>query len=116
MSFLSNKEYFKKYRSNIIGATSNQYMLIFNEETEITGKMFFKVKKYGKFNYRLFFSNMTDSTYSDGSVSKANMCGDEYLIKEAYIGVNLGFSPDEIPQVRIPVTFDKKKDKQVKKG
>lgn len=116
MLYLSNKEYFKKYRSNTIGASGNQHMLIFDKETQITAKMFFKIKKYGKFNYRLFFSNLTDSTFSDGSVSKANMSGDEYFIKEAYIGVTLGFYADLEPEIRIPVTFDKKTEKKVGKG
>lgn len=115
MSYLTNKEYFKKYRSNVIAASGNQNLISFDEKTEITGKMFFKVKKYGKFNYRLFFSNMTDSTFSDGSVSRCNMSGDEYFIKEAYIGSVAGFDPYQGVESRIQVTFDGKNQKNVEK-
>lgn len=115
MAYLTNAELFKKYRSNTVAASGNQNLLVFDEKTQITGKMFFKVKKYGKFNYRLFFSNITDSTFADGILSKCNMSGDEYYIKEAYIGSVAGFDPYQTPESRIQLTFNGQKQKKVEK-
>lgn len=115
MAYLTNAELFKKYRSNTVAASGNQNLLVFDEKTQITGKMFFKVKKYGKFNYRLFFSNITDSTFADGILSKCNMSGDEYYIKEAYIGSVVGFDPYQTSESRIQLTFNGQKQKKVEK-
>ena len=86
MEHLPNKEYFRKYRSNTLASTSNNYMLIFEEEKIITGRIYYKVRKSGKFNYRFLFSDLVDSTFADGRVSRANLSGDGYEILSAYAG------------------------------
>lgn len=84
MGLLANKEYFKKYRSNTFAGTCNNYMLSFENETVVTGRVYYTVRRYEKLNYRFFFSNIADSTFDDGSISYANLKGDEYTIIKAF--------------------------------
>ena len=86
MERIPNKEYFKKYRSNTVASTSNNYMLIFDEEKTVTGRIYYKVRKSGRYAYRFLFSDIVDSTFADGRVSRANLCGEGYEIVCAYAG------------------------------
>lgn len=69
-----------------MASTSNNYMLIFDEEKTVTGRIYYKVRKSGRYAYRFLFSDIVDSTFADGSVSRANLCGEGYEIVSAYAG------------------------------
>ncbi len=81
-----NKEYFRKYRSNTMASTSNNSTLFYDDEKTITGRLYYKVIKSGKYNYRFLFSNIADSTFGAGEHSRANLTGGEYEILCAFAG------------------------------
>jgi len=78
-------EYFKKYTSNTIAGSGNQKLFIMNENEIRTGRVFYKIAHSGKYNYSLLFSNITDSTYADGSFSHKNMICSSWKIIEARV-------------------------------
>lgn len=79
-------EYFKKYSSNTYAGSGNQ--LYFNmQENEIrTGRIFYKISVCGEYNYSILFSNIIDSTYSDGSISRKNLICGSWKLHNARIG------------------------------
>lgn len=78
-------EYFKKYTSNTIAGSGNQKLFIMDENEIRTGRVFYKIAHPGKYNYSLLFSNITDSTYADGSFSHKNMICEPWKIIEARV-------------------------------
>lgn len=75
-------EFFKKYTSNTIGGTSNQFVCSTEGKTR-TGRVFYKIRTGGKFPYSFLFSNILDSTYSDGSVTAKNYICDSWDLQSA---------------------------------
>lgn len=113
---IPNKEYFKQYRSNTTAGTCNNYILKFDEEKTVSGMIYYKVRKHGKANYRFLFSNTVDSTFADGSISYANLKGDEYTVIEAYAGDGgTSVNPNEDIEL-VNISFDGQKSKNVKSG
>ncbi|MFA7637115.1 MAG: SGNH/GDSL hydrolase family protein [Monoglobales bacterium] len=81
-------EYFSKFTSNTLAGSGNQLFFTNEIETEInTGRVFYKIFKGGKYNYSILFSNIIDSTYSDGEKSHKNIVCDEWVIESAQIGI-----------------------------
>lgn len=78
-------EFFKKYVSNTIAGSGNQKLFIMNENEIRTGRVFYKIAHSGNYNYSLLFSNITDSTYADGSFSHKNMICEPWKIIEARV-------------------------------
>ena len=111
------KEYFRKYRSNTLASTSNNDTLFFKEEKTVTGRLYYKVRKSGKYNYRFLFSNIADSTFAAGENSRANLVGGEYEILSAFAGNsetadNTSLSADTLQKV----TFDHQIGRHVGEG
>lgn len=80
-------KWFDTYNSNTLGASGNQsYFVSKNEEIHI-GRVYYKVYSGGRYKYSLLFSNIIDSTFSDGSWSHCNLVCDEWEIKRMIIGV-----------------------------
>ena len=67
------------FASNTLSAAGNQYFFETNGE-KITTRAFFKITAGGRFNYFLLYTNIIQSTYSDGSESKANDILPEWTI------------------------------------
>ncbi len=64
---------FEKYASNTLASNGNQTFMKRNKGARpSTGLVFLKVFKGGKFNYVFGFSDVIDSTFADGSVSRSN--------------------------------------------
>ena len=107
---------FKTYVSNTLAGTSNNYILKWDKEKTVTGRMYFKVCEHGEFDYKFFFSNSVDSTFSDGSVSAANAMGEKWTILSAFAGdggERIGvFSED----ILTPVLFNKSIEKEILPG
>lgn len=78
-------EYFEKYTSNTVAGSGNQFYFTGDKEEVITGRIFYKITAGGRFNYSLLFSNVIDSTYSDGSISRKNLVCAEWKIIDARI-------------------------------
>ena len=121
-------EYFKKYTSNTVAASGNQYHFI-SDGRRITGRVFYKITNGGKYGYSLLFSNIMDSTFADGSISNKNMICDPWTIHSARVarcGKDAfadGFTEAEvIKRVNdslcgfVSLTFDGKTEKQVAPG
>ena len=117
METIPYKEYFGKYRSNTMASTSNNSTLFYDEEKTITGRLYYKVIKSGKYNYRFLFSNIADSTFGAGEYSRANWKGDAYEILCAFAGDSAtaecaSLSADTL----LKVTFDGQTGRQVGEG
>ncbi len=97
--------YFKQFSSNTIGAGANQSFFEMKEGEVRTGLAFFKIAASGKFAYSLLFSDVIDSTYADGSKSRANMTLGGWTIHSLKVGRCRSFpyseikkaNPDKIP-------------------
>lgn len=78
-------KYFDKYTSNTCASSGNQ-LYFSTEGKRCTGRVFYKIFKGGEYGYSLLFSNIIDSTYSDGDVSHKNLICGEWIIHSAKIG------------------------------
>ena len=106
-------EYFEKYVSNCTAGTGNQSFFYTDDDKKIyTARAFFKPTVSGKHAYSFLFSNIIDSTYSDGSHSRCNRVLDEWYIDSA----NVCTCDDFDAGVFVPLTFDGKKSKKVSPG
>lgn len=93
--------YFDKYYSNTLGAAANQSVFTMNEGEERTSRAFFKIFAGGEYEYSLLFSDTIDSTFADGSVSRANdTLGDWEIISGSV------YSCPEFPECRTPADVD----------
>ena len=61
--------YFDKYVSNTCAGSGNQMFFNMNEDEVRTGRMFYKIFAGGEYNYSILFSNIIDTTFSNGAVS-----------------------------------------------
>lgn len=79
-------EYFKHYSSNTYAGSGNQLYFNMPEGKIETGRVFYKISVGGEYNYSILFSNIIDSTYSDGSVSRKNLICSGWRLHNAKIG------------------------------
>lgn len=79
-------EYFKRYGSNTYAGSGNQLYFNVPEGESRTGRVFYKISVGGEYNYSILFSNIIDSTYSDGSVSHKNLICDSWRLHNAKVG------------------------------
>ena len=111
-------DFFKKYVSNTLAGSGNQSYFV-SDNTEETGRVFYKVFAGGKYNYSFMFSNIIDSTYADGSHSKANIKCNGWTLKSAKVMVASKDTADltscEFKSEAI-LTFNKKTEKEVISG
>ena len=109
---------FKIYQSNSVTPSGNNYVLK-SEDGESVTETFrgvFHVQEYGELEYKFYFSNNVDSTYSNGKYSYRNMPTEDYKIISAKVGtvsnlMGLGNSTN-----LKDVTFDGKKTREVAAG
>lgn len=79
--------YFEEFKSNTYAASANQLYFKMNDNEIRTGRVFYKMSAGGEYNYSILFSNVMDSTYADGTVSRKNLTCDKWLIHSARIGI-----------------------------
>lgn len=118
-------KYFDTYVSNTCAGSGNQLFFHLPKGESRTGRVFYKITAGGRYEYALLFSNIMDSTFSDGSVSHKNLILDEWTILAARAGRSARL-PDCIPsQMRMDeisitdwqtLTFDGKAQKCVAPG
>lgn len=111
-------EWFHTYKSNTLAGSGNQYLFVTEDKESHIGRVYYKVYAGGKYNYSLLFSNVIDSTFFDGSVSRCNMYCDEWRILRASIGVcdTCGEDSAAEPEKFYPLTFQGNTSKQVLPG
>ena len=100
-----------------MASTSNNSTLFFDAEKTVTGRLYYKVIKSGKFNYRFLFSNIADSTFAAGEHSRANLNGGGYEILRAVAGDSETADPSSLSADDLcPITFDHRNDRHVGEG
>lgn len=123
-------EFFEKYVSNTYAGSGNQLFFETDGSKIHTGRLFYKISVGGKFSYSLLFSNIIDSTFSDGFVSHKNLICREWKIHSMRIGKcrNIEFSenieevsmegenPDVVVSDFKDILFDGKASKNVMPG
>ena len=127
--------YFEEFRSNTCGGSGNQFYFGTGGKAE-TGRVYYQITHGGRFRYSLLFSNILDSTYSDGSLSHCNLVCDSWELLEAKVGrcshLDMKSMLDAVqsrasqnlpePQFQLPIsqwkplTFDGKTSKMVQPG
>lgn len=92
--------YFEEFTSNTLAAGGNQS--IFHPQGERVGRVYYKVFCGGYYRYAFLFSDVIDSTFADGSLSRSeDTCGG-YTITKLSVGVCE--APGDSPALQ-PVTF-----------
>ena len=81
------------FSSNTLAPSSNQSWFKGNGEI-CKGRIFYKIFSGGKYNYKFMFTNVIDSTFSDGSHSQANLKCDEWEILSATAMITKNISAD----------------------
>ncbi len=112
-------DFFKKYTSNTLAGSGNQSYIDFKDENEMRkGRTLYKIFAGGTYNYSILFSNITDSTFADGTHSHRNLLIDEWTLLEARVGITPYCKATEMeePAEMLPLTFDGKKEKTVHPG
>jgi hypothetical protein len=103
---------FKKYVSNTSAPTGTS----FNESRGVRYqryRSFIKPLMYGTYNWRVYYMNQINSTFSDGSVSYRNKDGGEFKILSAKMFVASEIDGAVSPRGEVTVTFDGKKERDV---
>ena len=80
-------KWFDTYHSNTLAGSGNQYYFVTNDDKVHRGRIYYKIFAGGTFHYSLLYSNLIDSTYSDGKVSHCNLVCKEWELVEVLVGV-----------------------------
>ncbi len=78
--------YFNHFVSNTVAGSGNQFFFTMEENEIRTGRVFYKISVGGKYRYSILFSNIIDTTYDNGNISRRNLICDEWQIHSAKIG------------------------------
>ena len=92
------RNYFDMYTSNTLGGSGNQFIFT-SEKNEIkTGRIYYRIQNGGRYNYSFLFSNVVDSTYSNGSVCTANHVCPEWTLYRLRAGKCHAFPEGVLPE------------------
>ena len=72
--------------SNIASSTSHNFRVVLKKNEERTYRVFVKPVEKGTLDWRFMYSNTVDSTFDNGSVSRANLSGGNFRILWAKAG------------------------------
>lgn len=116
--------YFESFISNTFAGSGSQYF--FGTGKEIcTGRIFYKISAGGTHRYSLLFSNIIDSTFSNGAVSHCNLICDSWELmnlrvgifeKAFFTGVPETLTEEQMNRGMKPVTFGGSTSKTVMPG
>ena len=105
----------KNFSSNTLAPSSNQSWFLGDGKAH-KGRIFYKIYAGGKYNYSFMFTNVIDSTFSDGKHSQANLICDQWKILSLGVYITKEVSNDLKTEDKIPLLFDNKKSKAVIPG
>lgn len=112
-------EAFEGFSSNTIAPSGNQSWFYAGASSrECTGRSFYRIFSGGSYHYKFLFSNTVDSTYGDGTHSRANLLCDEWKIcslKCCVCAEGTEFASLESSEMR-EVLFDGNSEKTVAPG
>ncbi len=97
-------EFFNNYSSNTYAGSGNQLYFNMQEDEIKTGRILYKIAVGGEYEYSLLFSNIMDSTYSNGTISHKNLICDSWKIHSARVGKGQITATDKKVE---EMTFDK---------
>lgn len=103
-------EFYRIFSSDCTAGCGNQLLAKLEEPVTKTGRCWFKLSHGGE-NYALLFSNVIDSTYDDGSISRPGDVGGNWMIQGMRVGLCKGLK--EEPALWQTVTFDGTEQKKV---
>ena len=105
------------YASATALSTANNYIMKSDTTFTHTYRAYLKTVEFGKSKLKFWCSNLVDSTWADGSESRANLLGGLWKIEAAYIADG-GKLPDGsvVEGTQIPVTFDSSMSRMVLPG
>lgn len=98
-------EFYQHFSSDCTAGSSNQLLYRGGTPARHTGRISYRLS-HGGDSYALLFSNQIDSTFSDGSISRANDIGGTWEIESVRIGLSRTW--DGEPAEWKTVTFDGK--------
>ena len=101
---------FTTYVSNTVVSTGNNFYI--EKAENITYRAYLPVEEYGELEYKFFFTNTVDSTYTKGKIAFVGKSGGSYTISHATVADGGTGVEDEITN-RTPVTFGGKETKEV---
>lgn len=101
---------FTTYVSNTVLSTGNNFYI--EKAENITYRAYLPVEQYGELEYKFFFTNTVDSTYTKGKIAFVGKSGGSYTISNATVADGGTGVEDEITN-RTPVTFGGKETKEV---
>lgn len=108
-------EYFKKYSSNTLAGSGNQFFFHNENKQQTRSCTLYKITNAGEYPYSFLFSNTIDSTYSNGAISHKNLVIDAWTIERMLVGVcsRCDEKSFEYPQNMKQVLFGGQKQKVV---
>ena len=106
---------YKKYSSTTIAGSGNQFYFTMSDGERSVGRIYYKLSVGGRHNFSLLFSNTIDTTYSDGSISKANLVCESWELLGARIGICEKADPNVEGEMK-PLTFGGDTSKTVLRG
>ena len=112
------KSDFEIYQSNSITPSSCNYALKTADGTPVraTFRGVYNIQEFGELEYKFYFSNNVDSTFSNGSHSYRAMKTDPYKIISATVGTtSKAFGTGKIDNAQ-PLTFDGSTTRDVEGG
>ena len=111
-------KWFETYTSNTIAGSGNQHYFLTGDQEIHRGRVYYKIFAGGTYNYSLLFSNIIDSTFSDGSVSHSNLICDEWEILEVSLGIckTSSLTAAVEPEKTVTMTFNGSAGKTVMPG
>lgn len=101
---------FTTYVSNTVVSTGNNFYI--EKAENITYRAYLPVEEYGELEYKFFFTNTVDSTYTKGKIAFVGKSGGSYTISNATVADGGTGVEDEITNCT-PVTFGGKETKEV---
>lgn len=101
---------FTTYVSNTVVSTGNNFYI--EKAENITYRAYLPVEEYGELEYKFFFTNTVDSTYTKGKIAFVGKSGGSYTISNATVADGGTGVEDKITN-RTPITFDGKETKEV---
>ena len=108
---MNSDAFYARFSSDCIIGSANQELVRLDQPQTITGRCRYRLA-HGGAQFSLLFSNIIDSTYADGSVSRAGDVGGTWTIHQMRIGLRDDDRAAE-PAQWFPVTFDGAAEKTV---
>ncbi len=119
--------YFSEFSSNAYAGSGNQYFFTMPENEVRCGRIFYKITEGGTYRYSILFSNIIDSTFENGNISRKNMICPSWKIHRAKMGKcknipddkelsKLIMDQDIIVSEFFGISFDGKPSKEVTDG